>query len=103
MLLPKRLKRRMIKNGENPTEKLLRKLISLQFPEEVDVLDEKNAIVVFRDNENALLVHYRLLGGKLIKVSQKVSFSYDYFEDKFDFINQLSLLKRANNREDLIL
>ncbi len=103
MLLPKRLKRRMIKNGENPTEKLLRKLISLQFPEEVDVLDEKNAIVVFRDNENALLVHYRLLGGKLIKVSQKVSFSYDYFEDKFDFINQLSLLKRANNREDFSL
>lgn len=103
MLLPKRLKRRMIKNGENPTERLLRKLISLQFPEEIDVLDEKNAIAVFRDNGNSLLVHFRLEEGELIKVSQKTSFEYDYFKDKFDFINQLSLLKRANNREDFSL
>lgn len=103
MLLPKRVKRHITQKGGNPNEILLRKLISLKFPEEVNILDEKNAIAIFRDNGNSILVHFRLEEGELLKVSQKISFEYDYFEDKFDFINQLSLLKRANNKEDFNL
>lgn len=100
MLLPKRVKRKIEKKGVNSSEYLLRKLVSLQFPEDVTILDDKNAIVVFRDNGNSIIVHERLVEGQLIKISKRISFDYDYFEDKFSLINQLSLLKKANHRED---
>lgn len=100
MLLPKRLKRQIIKKGGNPNEVLLRKLVKFQNPKDAIFLDTNNALVFFEKESNSIIIHERLENGHLIQINQWISMQYDYSRDMITIINQLSVLKKANNKEN---
>lgn len=100
MLLPKRVKRHIIKKGKNPNEVLLRKLVELQNPKDKIFLDTENVLVVFEKENSSMIIHERLEQGHLIKINQWISTQNNYSKDMITIINQLSVLKKANNKEN---